>query len=325
MPFAMLCGQNRARRMSIDLFFVGLNPRWQMYKFLPIGLNVMYSAAGFWDKDRGTWRWGRFPGAGYRWLDMGGFSLLNKYGEYPFTVGNAMNLVARLVPDWYASMDYPCEPEISRRLGLRDNMDRVRATVGIALEMARLEETVPGSQLVPVIQGYTIDEYQRCIDLYAEADLVRPYMAVGSMCKRRSSSQLHVLIPAIFNHARSAGCERLHFFGLKLSPDLFDLSDFIWSRDSAVVMDSYDPVLRAARNGRRWPRGQVEKKEAFMSFLFRVEKIGLRSEFIMPRYLNYEIQKFVRANGEWNGIADCDGTIDHGILMHLLYAEVNGV
>lgn len=31
-----------------SIFLVGLNPRWQMYKFLPAGINVMFSAAGFW-------------------------------------------------------------------------------------------------------------------------------------------------------------------------------------------------------------------------------------------------------------------------------------
>jgi hypothetical protein len=41
-----------------SLFFIGLNPRWQMYKFLPRGINVMYSAAGFWDDD-GEWRKGK--------------------------------------------------------------------------------------------------------------------------------------------------------------------------------------------------------------------------------------------------------------------------
>lgn len=35
----------------MSLFYIGLNPRWQMYRFLPDGLNMMFSAAGFWDND----------------------------------------------------------------------------------------------------------------------------------------------------------------------------------------------------------------------------------------------------------------------------------
>lgn len=249
---------------------------------------------------------------------MGGFSLLNKFGDYPFTVGNALNLVARLSPDWYASMDYPCEPEISRRLGLLENMDRIRATVDMAFRMDALKDLVPGSELVPVIQGYTLQEYKRCVDLYEGLGLVKPYMAVGSMCKRRSSGDLHDLIPKIFNHARSAGCEKLHFFGLKLSPDLCDLDEFIWSRDSAVTMDAYSSELRKERGGRRWPRGQAEKKKAFVDFLYRAEKLGLRVESILPDRLAGDMQRFMRySNDGWAGMLDSDGTIDSGILRYV--------
>lgn len=301
-------------RLMANLFFVGLNPRWQMYKFLPVGLNVMFSAAGFWNMRKKEWRWGRFPGAGYRWLDMGGFSLLNKYGDYPFTVGNAMNLVARLAPDWYASMDYPCEPEISRRLGLQTNMERIRSTVDMAAGMADLEATVPASVLVPVIQGYTLDEYKQCIDLYDRKELIRDYMAVGSTCMRSNSAELCDLIPPLYEHARQAGVQKLHFFGLKLSPDLSTVQDCIWSRDSAASLDAYDPDLREARDGRRWPRGQDEKEAAFMSFLGRVEDLGLCSECIVADRLPKDLQGFVWRNGGWDGITDGDGLIDRRTL-----------
>lgn len=95
-----------------NLFFVGLNPRWQMYRFLPPGINVMYSAAGFWDDEKNEWRRGikfkRFFGR--RFLDCGGYLMLLKYGYYPFSVVNYANLVAYLRPNYYATMDYACEP-----------------------------------------------------------------------------------------------------------------------------------------------------------------------------------------------------------------------
>ena len=257
-------------------FLVGLNPRWQMYKFLPQGLNVMYSAAGFWNDNAKEWRRGcKFKSSfGLRWLDCGGFTALNHYADYPFTVINYANLVARLKPHYYATMDYPCEPEISRSLELISNEQRIKATIKNALALSEWEDQLSG-QMVPVIQGYTLDEYLWCLRLYQEAGIIRDYMAVGSMCRRISSDELGRLIPKIFYAAQKAGCTKLHFFGLKLSPDLEPFSNMIWSRDSAAILDDYDKSLRAQRDGRRFPRGQQEKQAAFQSFLTRLEALQL--------------------------------------------------
>lgn len=258
----------------MNLFFVGLNPRWQQYRFIPAGLNVMYSAAGFWNGY--GWRRKKFQKqTGLKWLDCGGFTLLNRYGDFPFSTVNYANLQAFLHADFYATMDYPCEPEISRSLSLMNNLDRIQATVDNALELMNLEGQLSGT-LVPVIQGYSLNEYEHCIELYERSGAIREYMAVGSMCRRISTPELNRLVPGIYKAARRAGCERLHFFGLKLSPDLTPLDRYIYSRDSAVAMDSYDDGLRQERSGRRYPRGQVEKKKVFFSFLGRLDSMGLK-------------------------------------------------
>jgi hypothetical protein len=101
------------------------------------------------------------------------------------------------------------------------------------------------------------------------------------MCRRISSGEIGELVRGIYGHARRLGVERLHFFGLKLSPDLRDLDEFIYSRDSAVAAaaercsDDYDGKLRKKRGGRRFPRGQAEKRETFESFLRRLDGLGL--------------------------------------------------
>ncbi len=256
-------------------FIIGLNPRWQQYKFLTQNFNAMFSAAGYWDNKKKSWRRRKFfKQIAWKWLDCGGFTLLNKYGDYPFTVDNYANLQAMLKADHYATMDYPCEPEITRTLNLMSNRDRISATVENALQLQEWESQLSGV-MVPVIQGYTLEEYEQCIDLYRHVDLIREYMAVGSMCRRIDTEELNQLIPGIYRAARRAGVHRLHFFGLKLSPDLQPLDLYIWSRDSAVAMDAYDPELRKERGGRRFPRGQEEKKEAFYSFMNRLDKLDL--------------------------------------------------
>lgn len=257
----------------MTVFYVGLNPRWQMYKFLPRGLNVMYSAAGFWND--GRWRRKRFPrGSGLRFLDCGGFTMLNRCGTYPFTTVNFMNLVAFLRPDYYVPLDYPCEPGISRQLGLMTNEQRIEKTVENAVEMVHWEGHV-GGRMLPVIQGYTLGEYKRCIDLHVQAGTMRDYMAVGSMCRRIEDSELHKLIVGISEYV---GVSKLHFFGLKLSSALCDVQHLIYSQDSAVALDAYSADARRLRGGRRWPRGQREKEVAFLSFLARLDGLGLRWE-----------------------------------------------
>lgn len=259
-----------------NLFFIGLNPRWQMYNFLPRGINVMFSAYGFWDNENQEWRRGKkFKSIfGLRWLDCGGFTMMNKFDDYPFSVVNYANLIARLRPHYYATMDYPCEPEISRSLGLMSNSERIQATVANAVELAEWESQLPG-QMVPVIQGYTLDEYLECLRLHSQAGTIRDYMAVGSMCRRISNEELGCLIPSLYYAAQKAGCTKLHYFGLKLSPGVRMHSDMIWSRDSAAILDDYDKDLRQARNGRRFPRGQREKQVTFNAFLGRLEEFGL--------------------------------------------------
>lgn len=233
----------------------------------------MYSAAGFWNNGeiRRNKRW---PSRGLRFLDSGGFLLLNLYGEYPFSVINFANLVARLRPHYYATMDYPCEPNISRKLGLLTNEERITKTVSNAGKLLAIADELPG-QCVPVIQGYKLEEYQYCLDLHYQTGTIRDYMAVGSMCRRISNQELLVLIPGVYQHAYQYGVRQLHFFGLKLSPKLTPYSDYIYSRDSAAVLDVYDPIRRKSKSDPRFPKTKEEKKQAFFRFFDKLDKLGL--------------------------------------------------
>lgn len=255
----------------MSLLFLGLNPRYQWFKWLPRSTNIMYSAAGFWRDDEKDWRInnGWLHIAGLKWLDCGGYMLLNKYDDYPFSTGSYMNFVARLKPHWYATMDYPCEPDPVA------NVEKIRGTVANAKAILDDEAMLPGPIPVPVIQGYTLDEYMYCLDMHYHAGTIRPYMAVGSLVRKISDGELADLITKIHKRATELGVKRLHFFGLKLAPALVPLSDLIFSRDSAVIYDSYDKELKAKRDGRRWPKGQAEKREAVESFLKAASNMGL--------------------------------------------------
>lgn len=275
--------------------FVGINPRWQAYKWLPDGLNVMYSAGGAWDNAARQFRVRRFPKkSGSRWLDCGGFTMLNKHGDYPFSLDTFANFVAAVQPDYYTSPDYPCEPEITRSLRLATNLCRIEKTVETSVSwVSDLEMMLsPRSQMVPTIQGWALEEYKRCLDLYAEAGLIRGYMAVGSMCTRSNSRQIGEIVQGVHRHAQQLGVRRLHFFGLKMSRELDGLQPYIWSRDSAAALFAGNATLKDKWGG-RWPRTVAHRREAFVDFFQRARNqeivYSLEQQDICPVCHSYQV------------------------------------
>lgn len=305
------------------LFYFGLNPRWQSYKWLPSNLNVMYSAAGQWREDH--WDYRHFPKtANMTWLDFGGYLFFSRgHEDYPFSVEAALCLVARIKPDYYASLDYPCEPSISDSIDHVPVRERIHRTVQRAEEMAQWDTQVTGT-MVPVIQGYHLDDYAYCMDLYQQAGLIRPYMAIGSICARSDDSEIVTLIRNLYHEARGRGIKRLHYFGLKVTEALETMNGYIWSRDSAVAMVYGQQA--GLPNGRRYPRGQAEKRKVF--FFFRDKKvIPLTSDYRLTTDEAVEvIFEGSGANGDYKDRQDMlidldcmadDGCLSYADLLHL--------
>lgn len=280
--------------MSATYLFTGINPRYQWFPWLPDGLNVMYSAAGAWNEQEQRFNPRKFlPGTHGRWLDCGGYTVLNKFGDYPWSMAAYANLVAKLQPDYYATMDYPCEPDITRALRLKSNLERIQATVANAATFAsEYEPMIDGPQMVPVIQGWTLDEYLHCIQIYQEAGLIREYMAVGSMCTRSNDEQLKEIVPAIYEATRRAGVHRLHFFGFKMSSMLDGLQPYIHSQDSAAVYIANTQKVKR-RWGGRYARTKSQKREAFDIFFARARDLRLTfspaDTAVCPECHSYEI------------------------------------
>ena len=256
------------------LFFVGISPKTSF--LLPAGSHIMVNASQFWHKGKQVWiRHGRTRRGGLVFLDSGGYIFFNRQDDYPFSPGQYMNLVSYLRPDFFASMDYPCEPSITERLPDLPIAERIQVTVSNAVTLAAMEEMTPGSRLVPVIQGWTLDDYKYCLNLYADNDCLRPFMAVGSMCVRQNDAGILDLIRGIYEHATTLGVERLHYFGLKLTPRLSQVQDLIYSRDSAAVYFSPNRAIKKKWGGRRFASTTPQKREAIQYFLSKVERYGL--------------------------------------------------
>ena len=153
-----------------------------------------------------------FPRAVTDWaLDSGAFSELMLYGrwktgleEYVENVDIYRVLIGRM--QWAAPQDWACEPFTREKTGLsvREHQER---TVQNYLD---LKDRGP---FIPVLQGWELDDFHFCVDLYAEAgvDLTEePLVAVGSVCRRHATAEIGWIMRSL--HARGL---RLHGFGVK--------------------------------------------------------------------------------------------------------------
>jgi hypothetical protein len=122
---------------------------------------------------------------------------------------------------WAAPQDWMCEPIVisggrAGRLRFAGTgltvAEHQRRTVASYLELRGIAPDLP---FIPVLQGYTCGEYQRCADLYAAAGIdlaAEPLVGLGSVCRRQATAEARQIITAL--HAR--GITRLHGFGVKI-------------------------------------------------------------------------------------------------------------
>jgi hypothetical protein len=105
-------------------------------------------------------------------------------------------------PRWTGCASRSCSPRPASTV--REHQER---TVANYLE---LRDHGP---FIPVLQGWTLDDYERCVTLYALAgvDLTeQPLVGVGSVCRRQDTDEIDV----IFSELADAGIA-CHGFGVK--------------------------------------------------------------------------------------------------------------
>lgn len=148
-------------------------------------------------------------------LDSGAFSEIQEFGRWTVPAHVYAEAVDRYAAeigqlDWASPMDWMVEPHMVERTGLsvREHQDRTIASV---IELRQLVGSTP---VIPVLQGWTLDEYLDHVALYAEAgfDLAaEPIVGLGSVCRRQNSDE----IAQITRELASGGLD-LHGFGVKM-------------------------------------------------------------------------------------------------------------
>ncbi|MBT4331538.1 MAG: hypothetical protein HOD58_16630 [Gammaproteobacteria bacterium] len=182
------------------------------------------------------------PKALGRWaLDSGGFTEIHKFGEWVLTARDYADEVIRYADemgnlDWAAPQDWMCEPSALKASGLTV-ADHQRNTVNNFLEL----RDVLGVLVIPVIQGWSRDDYLRNVDQYEAAGVdlsSESLIGLGSICRRNREAEIAGIISIL--HPL-----QLHGFGVK-GAGLINNAKFLKSADSMAWSFSarYEPPLK---------------------------------------------------------------------------------
>jgi hypothetical protein len=258
------------------------------------GYPVMVSASAFWDRARGEFKVPRasdLEECDFA-LDSAGFTAIRGWqqngaqagmlGVYPWSLQQYLELASELRPAWFAQPDLACEPELAgsdeERLGrieatamlLEASLQQLYAWQNILTRSCNAR-TVANMLFppVPVLQGWTPDDYLRSLDLMqAVWRRWQPWLAppaligIGSVCRRHLHDRRHGLLTvlgALEGHLPPAS--RLHLFGVKgdALPHL-RLRRWIASADSMAYDDG---ARRAAYRERR--SNTIDSRQLAMS------------------------------------------------------------
>ena len=159
----------------------------------------------------------RLPVARTGWaLDSGGFTELSMYGEWRTMPTEYVAAVRRYRDeigslDWAAPQDWMCEPFIVAKTR-RTVAEHQRLTVENYVTLRGLAADLP---FVPVLQGWSLDDYSRHVAMYDTAGIdltVEPTVGVGSVCRRQATPEIADIIARLTTDGIN-----LHGFGVKTS------------------------------------------------------------------------------------------------------------
>ncbi|WP_446677825.1 deazapurine DNA modification protein DpdA family protein [Streptomyces niveus] len=124
-----------------------------------------------------------------------------------------------------AIQDWMCEPHILARTG-QSVYDHQARTVASYLNLMWRDDELPW---MPVLQGWTCEDYVRHVDMYAAMGIdltVEPLVGLGSVCRRQNTKEAVRIVEAL--HGLGI---RLHGFGVKAT-GLRQVHHLLYTSDS---------------------------------------------------------------------------------------------
>lgn len=182
-------------------------------------------------------------------MDSGAFTEISKFGEYRSSVAEYAAEINRWVDDTKlvaaVSQDYMCEPFILQKTGLTVE-DHQRLTIERYDTLRALVD--PRIYIMPVLQGYSVADYLRHLEMYGERLARGDYVGVGSICKR--NTDIGAIEDILTSIKRKRSDLRLHGFGLKTTAlSSWVVCDCLHSADSMAWSFA---ARRQGRNANDW-------------------------------------------------------------------------
>ncbi|MDX3359747.1 MULTISPECIES: deazapurine DNA modification protein DpdA family protein [Streptomyces] len=205
---------------------------WLRLTDVPLFLKAEhFDRAAKWDVARGPYA-----------VDSGGFMELKAKGTWTRTPRQYVDSLRRIWEhagpyDWAAQQDWMCEDAIihggtfggqhfvGTRLSIAEHQ---RRTVANFLELRSL---APDLRIAPVLQGRSIPQYERCVELFENAGVdlrAEPVVGLGSVCRLQSTREGAAIVTAMAAHGF-----KLHGFGFK-TLGLERVGHLLASADSAA-------------------------------------------------------------------------------------------
>ena len=166
-------------------------------------------------------------------LDSGAFSHLSKHGKWVISPHEYIEEVQRLQNElnlkfeWIAPQDSMCEPFMLQKTGLTVD-EHIQQTVHNFIHLRSLTSD-NNIHVIPVLQGYTIQEYIQCYELYQQHGInlsEEKTVGLGSVCRRQSTDEIFEIVKLF--HSKGL---KLHGFGVKTN-GLKKYSNLLQSADS---------------------------------------------------------------------------------------------
>jgi hypothetical protein len=203
-------------------------------------------------------------------LDSGGFTELQMFGRWTLNAEQYADEVGRYIRHygkhlhWVAPQDWMCEPlvlaggnaargVVFKGTGLTVE-EHQRRTIQNFVQLRGLL----GDIVIPVLQGWRLQDYWRCQQMYADAgvDLASAStVGVGTVCRRQSTNEATQIMSTL-----AVDGLRLHGFGFK-KQGLANCHPVMASADSTAWSDTArrNPVLLPGHGspGPGRPRGHI--------------------------------------------------------------------
>jgi hypothetical protein len=150
-----------------------------------------------------------------RAADCGGFVATFKWGDYRYTPDRYVEWLESWQPQWAATMDYCCEPEVAAAGSIV--RERQQRTSDMAYKFWKDYRSTAWSW-APTIQGWEVEDYQRhakelkplIMEMKHQPDF---RVGIGTLCRRASVEMIHRVVRAVADELTGIG---LHLWGVKL-------------------------------------------------------------------------------------------------------------